>query len=108
MLAILKQSINKIFEPSVNIVETMISNIKLIFKRLWINIPRVAEATLIKTRIKIVFIKFKLINFLFDSIEIFIIAELSDIKKYPIIKAQVPKYFGKKKMLKINIAEEMM
>ena len=69
--------------------------------------PRIAEKMFIKINTVIDFIKLKFTKPRFNSIEIFVIAEISDIKKYPTIRAYVPKYFGKKIMQSINMADEM-
>jgi hypothetical protein len=71
-------------------------------------IPRHADIKLIINSNSIVFKKLKLIRFRFISIDTFIIAEINDIKKYPIINANVPKYFGRKIMHKIKIEEDMI
>ena len=102
----LKQNISRIVEPSV----TMLEIIKLMifgkYKTPLTDSPRSAENKLINIIKNDVFKNSRLTKFRFFSIKIFIIAEISDIKKYPIIKAYVPKYLGRNNMHNIKIDDE--
>ena len=60
---------------------------KLMCSKLYTKIPRHDDIKFINSSKKMVFRKLKLIKFRFRSIETFIIAEINDIKKYPIINA---------------------
>lgn len=104
--AILKHSISKIFEPRVKIADIIKFTNRLKCNKFSVKIPRQEDIKFVKMSKNIVFRKPKLTRFRFASIDTFIIAEMSDIKKYPIISANVPKYFGKKIMLNIKIEEE--
>ena len=99
--------INNMFEPSVKIDEiTMFIN-RFMFKRLNIKLPINADNIFIIINVKMVFKNLRFTSFLFISIDIFIIEEMRDIKKYPIISAYVPKYFGKKNMLNIKTTDDI-
>lgn len=104
--AILKQRISKIFEPRVMIADIIKFINRLKCSKFRMKIPRQEDIRLVKISRKIVFRKLKLTKFRFASIDTFIIADISDIKKYPIINANVPKYFGKNIILNIKIDEE--
>lgn len=106
-LATLKQIIRIIFEPTVKHDEIIKLVIKLKLSKLWIENPRIDENALINIRIIIVFKNFKFTRFRLSNIDIFIMHEKIDIRKYPIISEYVPKYLGKNIIHKINTAEEM-
>ena len=59
-------------------------------------------------RIKTVFRKPRLTRPRLYNIDMFILADVIDIRKYPIINEYVPRYFGKKKMLSTKSAEDMI
>ena len=66
-----------------------------------------AEMRFIKTKVRIVFIKFRLISPRLYNIDMFMHADVADIKKYPRISEYVPRYRGRKKMLIIKRADEI-
>ena len=70
-------------------------------------IPKSDDIKLINNRTNIVFKKLKLTRFLFKSIEIFVIADIIDIDRYPIKTEYVPKYLGKNIIHKIKIDDEI-
>lgn len=70
-------------------------------------IPMQADNRFITTKLKSVFRKLRFARFLFSSMEIFITAEVTDIRKYPMMSEYVPKYFGKKMIQKISKLEEI-
>lgn len=93
--------------PTVNNAEIINFMMRDVFKIPLISIPIVAENKLIIIKNISVFKKPKFARFLFISIDIFITAEITDIKKYPIIREYVPKYFGKNTMQKMRTAEDI-
>ena len=107
MFAMLKQIINSIFEPIVNIDEIIKSNNKLRLSKLWIDKPRMAEKKFINNKTIIVFRNLRFTRFLLNSIEIFIMLDMMDIRIYPMISEYVPVNLGKNIIHKIRIADEM-
>lgn len=107
IFATLKHNVKRIFEPTVTIAQMirLISKLKLI--KFLTKIPRIEEKILIIINKKTVFRKSRFASFRLISIEIFMIDEMNDIRKYPMISAYVPKYLGKNIMLAINTADEI-
>lgn len=87
IFATLRHNISSIFEPRVTHAEIIRLNNKLKCRRLVTNIPSEAEKILIKIKRKMVFKKLRFARFLFISIEIFMLADINAINKYPTIKA---------------------
>lgn len=106
MFAILKQSMSNILLQSVKAAQTISFIMSINGKMLYTKYPSRAESKLIMVRIAIVFKNSKLARFRFVSIDMFIIDETTDIKKYPKIREYVPRYLGKKIMHNIRIAED--
>ena len=71
-------------------------------------IPKLADKRLMMMSIKTVFRKPRLTRPRLYNIDMFMLADVIDIRKYPIINEYVPRYFGKKKMLSIKSAEDMI
>ena len=69
--------------------------------------PISAENIEIDSIFKSVFKKSNEIKFRFLSIKIFIVDDVIDINKYPIMSAYVPRYLGKKKMHKMRSVDEI-